>query len=154
MPRPVANAMWSLCFCLPGFHSSLHCWLDGPLDVGQRPGPGQFFNSLFDSAGWPAWDRFLGTQLPHPLAHWRSGHRCGGLKAPFLDFFPLPSSSPSVTFPPPFSQALLCHPLPLFGTLTLILDSHYFQWEFYVVYISSQVCTGKIVLRRAKQKKV
>lgn len=51
--------------------------------------------------------------------------------------------------------ALLCFFPPTLVSLetsSLILDSHYFQWEFYVVYISSQVCTeNKSSFRKDKK---
>lgn len=70
----------------------------------------------------------------------------------------LSSSSRSVvgvSFPPPLlSLASSPHPVSL-ETSSLILDSHYFQWELYVVYISSQVCTGsKSSFRKDKKKQI
>lgn len=54
--------------------------------------------------------------------------------------------------PPLLSFASSPHPVSL-ETSSLILDSHYFQWEFYVVYISSQVCTeNKSSFRKDKKK--
>lgn len=66
-------------FCPPGADSPVHRRLDGALDVGPGPGPGQLLHPVLDSSGGPAWHWAPSPQLPCPLAHWGPRHRCRGL---------------------------------------------------------------------------
>lgn len=66
----------------PGADSPVHRRLDGALDVGPGPGPGQLLHPILDCSGGPAWHWAPGTQLPCPLAHWRQRHRRWGLAQP------------------------------------------------------------------------
>ena len=58
----------------PGADSPVHRRLDGALDVGPGPGPGQLLHPVLDSSGGPAWHGAPSTQLPCPLAHWGPRH--------------------------------------------------------------------------------
>lgn len=142
-----AELMWALqgsgavaVVALAGADPALHRRLDGALDVGQAPGPRQLLHPLPDSPGGPDWDRAAGPQLPCALAHRGPGLRRGGL-------------NPSA--PPPLCCSFASPSSPSLSTSPLILDPHYFQWGFYVVYISSQVCTEDLSsFREDKQTKV